>query len=165
MLSINSLQELTAAIVTADQSGAIGLAHLLRAHIAGRIAIFAPLPDTSMGKFKQWAAMTRNQPAVALVGDDDYSDQGPAGWPLAARIIRWAVSAVVHAAGAEIVHYETAVVAARVVKRVLIIECSTTTLPKWRALVEAARPMPATLIISPPDNGPHPILPAREAMQ
>jgi hypothetical protein len=165
MHSVQSWGDLPLAIVEASQAGALGLAHLLRALNEGRIALLPVLPECSARTFKRWAAITRDRPGVVLIPDDDYCDRGPAGWPLSERVARWAASAILHAAGAEIAHYESAVVAAQFVCRVAIIECSTTTLPLWRDLVERVRPMPATLIIQPRDGGPHPIRPAREKLQ
>jgi hypothetical protein len=98
----------------------------------GEIAFLPLLPECSAEKFKRWAAITRNRPAVVLIGDDDYRERGPAGWPLAERVARWAASVVLHAAGAEAAHSESAVLAAKGVGCVAIIECSTTTLPAWR---------------------------------
>jgi hypothetical protein len=146
-----------------EAAGGIGLAHLLRALRQGRIA-FLPAPaDTSVTKFKNWVRITAGRPAVALIGDDDL-DQGPSDWPVADRAVAWAKSILIHAAGAEISHCETAVIAAEMVQRVLIIECGTTTMDRWITLVRAARHRPPFLVIR-PRQGVHPIPLDRSRMQ
>ena len=101
-----SRADLLRAIAVTEAVGGIGLAHLLKALKQGRIA-FLPAPaDPSRKKFKNWVRITAGRPAVALIGDDDGLDQGPSGWPIADRAVAWAKSILIHAAGAEISHYE-----------------------------------------------------------
>jgi len=163
-LRIDTRADLAGAIVLNEQAGAIGQARLLRALMAGRIAYLPLLPEMSAGQFKTFAHATRGRPAVTLIGDDDGMDRGPAGWRLAGRSLRWARAIMLHAAGAEPEHYEAAVVAAEMVHRVLVIECSTATLPDWLALVLALPRRPPTLVIR-PRGGIHPLAPDRSAMQ
>jgi hypothetical protein len=161
---IRDWSDLPRAIVAADQVGAVGTAHLFRALRDGRIALLPINDQTGAGMFKRWAAATRGLPAIAVVGDDNYQDRGPAGFPVAQRVIEWASSVLLHAAGAQVEHYETAVVAAQVVHRVAVIECSTSTLPLWIDLVRRAPHKPAAMIITPSD-GAHPAMPKKEVMQ
>jgi hypothetical protein len=65
-------------------------------------------------------------------------------------------------AGAELPHYETAIVAAEIVGRVLVIECGTATLDAWATLVRAAPQRPSVLVIV-PRGGVHPLPTARGA--
>jgi hypothetical protein len=155
---------LATAIVQAQQAGAIGTAHLMRALAAGRIAYSPLLPDSSATKFKEFARATAHRPAVVLIGDDDGFDRGPAGWTLAGRAIRWARSVLLHAAGAELAHYEGAIEAAQIMGRVLVIECSTATLSAWAPLVGAAPQRPSVLVIY-PREGVHPRPIERRATQ
>lgn len=161
---IESWADLPGAIAANERAGAIGQAHLLRALAAGRIAYFSLLPDTSSSSFKAFARATSRKPAVTLLGDDDGMDRGPPGWRLATRAVRWAASIVLHGAGAELAHYETAIVASQIVGRVLIVECGTATLDAWAALVRAAPHQPSVLVIV-PRGGVHPLPMDRGAMQ
>jgi hypothetical protein len=156
-LRIQTAADLNNAIITTEQVGAIGLAYLLRAVRDGRCACFPLLPDTSNNELKRFIHGASRRPAIALIGDDDGMDRGPAGWRLAKRAIDWARSVVVHASGAELDHYAGAVVAAHLVRRVLIIECSSATAPRWAEMVQAARPPPSVLVIQPPPGASHPI--------
>lgn len=84
---------------------------------------------------------------------------------MATEAVAWAKAVLVHAAAAEVVHYEAAIVAAQISARALVIECSTRTLPAWTALVAVAPHSPGTLIIRPTNGGQHPVAPARETLQ
>jgi hypothetical protein len=162
--TIETPDDMVRAILAMDAAGAIGLAHLFRALRQGRIAFFSILPDTSATKFKAWARLAARRPAIALIGDDDGLERGPAGWPIAARAVVWSRSILIHAAGAELVHYETAIIAAELVHRVLIIECSSATANAWIDLVRAAKHHPPSLAIL-PRHGLHPIPEDRSRMQ
>jgi hypothetical protein len=155
-LLIETLDDLAAAIVLNEQVGAIGQAHLMRALRAGRIAFQPLLPDTSSSRFKAFARATFRRPAIVLIGDDDGFDRGPQGWRLAERALRWADRVLLHGAGAELAHYEAAILAAEHRHRVLVIECSSATLDAWAALVRGAPHRPATMVIV-PRGGVHPL--------
>jgi hypothetical protein len=160
---VESQADLARAIVLAEAQGALGFAHLGRALSAGRIA-FQPLPtDISASRFKAFARLTRNRPSVVLIGDDAGFEEGPDGWRLAGRAIAWAKAVMIHAAGAEVVHYESAIVAAQITGRCLVIECGTATLPAWVALVRAAPHKPPSLIVR-PRGGVHPLPVRREGL-
>jgi hypothetical protein len=161
-LRIDTLAGLADAIVLNEQVGAVGQTCLLRASMAGRIAFLPPLLEMSASKFKMFAHATRWRPAVMLVGDDDGMDRCPTGWRLAQRALRWARAVKPHAVGAELEHYDTAIMAAEMVRRVLVIKCSTATLPGWLVLTLPLR-MP-TLAIR-PRRGIHQLTPDRSAMQ
>jgi hypothetical protein len=162
--AVNSWPDVARAITVMDAAGAIGMVHLLRALRQGRIAFLPAPPDTSATKFKDWARLTVGRPAVSLIGDDDGMERGPAGWPIAGRAVAWSRSIMIHAAGAEISHYETAVCAAELCHRVLIIECGTATVDAWISLVRNAKHRPVTLAIL-PREGIHPLPEDRSRMQ
>jgi hypothetical protein len=155
-LLIENLDDLAAAIVLNEQVGAIGQAYLMRALRAGRIAFQPLLPETSSSRFKAFARATSRRPAIVLIGDDDGFDRGPSGWRLTERALRWANSVLLHGAGAALVHYEMAIVAAEAGRRVLVIECGSATLDAWVTLVRAAAHQPATVVII-PRGGAHPL--------
>ena len=139
-----------------DRAGGIGIAHLFHAMLSGRIAVLPLMPNGPAAKFKAWVRLTKHRPAVALIGDDDGLDRGPDGWPQARRAVGWARAVMLHAAGAELYHYEVAIVAAELTQRMLIVECCSATLPAWVDIVQNAAHRPKCLIIQPPD-GTHPI--------
>jgi hypothetical protein len=161
---VDTPADLADAIVVSDRLGAIGQAHLMRALAQGRIAYLPLLPDTSATKFKAFARATSHRPTVLLIGDDDGFDRGPDGWAMATRAVAWARSVLVHGAGAELHHYEAAILAAQLVRRALVIECSSTTLDAWTALVAGAAHRPRALIIR-PRGGVHPVPVDRSVMQ
>jgi hypothetical protein len=97
-----------------------------------------------------------------LIGDDDGMNRTPIGWPIAERAVTWARSILIHAAAGEIVHYETAILAAEMVHRVLIIECGTATLDAWIELILSARHRPISFSRV---KGVHPIPLDRSRMQ
>jgi hypothetical protein len=106
---------------------------------------------------------TAGRPSIIVIGDDDYADRGPAGWRQAERVARWAKGAVIHAAGAELEHYEAAVAAAQRVGRFALVECSTTTAPAWVDLFRR-QPHQAGLLLIQPTTGPHPLPLAQERL-
>jgi hypothetical protein len=161
---IDTYADLADAIVLNEQAGAIGQAHCMRALLRGRIAYFSLLPETSASQLKAFIRATSNRPAVMLIGDDDRLDRGPSGWAQAERALRWARASMLHGAAAEIAHYEAAIVAAELVRRRLVIECSTATLGAWLALIRAAPHRPPTLLIR-PRGGVHPLPIKRSVMQ
>jgi hypothetical protein len=153
---VRDWSDIPRAIAISEGAGAIGQAHLLRALYTGRIA-FLPMPaDTSTTKFKDWARATTGRPAVALLGDDDGCDAGPSAWRTAERAVKWARSILIHGAAAEIAHHESAIIAAELIHRVLIVECGTATLGAWVQLVRDAPHRPTALIIQ-PRGGVHPV--------
>jgi hypothetical protein len=161
---VNGLADLARAVVIMEQSGAIGTAHLLRALAAGRIALLPLMPGESAAKFKAWARLTEGRPAVALIGHDDGFDRGASGWAQARRAVKWARAIMLHAAGAELHHYECAIISAELCQRTLIIECGTATLHGWIELVRAAPRQPITFVIQPRDGGTHPLPARREGL-
>ena len=83
----------------------------------------------------------------------------------AERAIRWAASIILHAAMAEVAHYETAIRAAQVVRRLLIIETETCALEQWLSLVQRVAPRVPLLLIAPENGRVHPTPPSRENLQ
>lgn len=114
---IRTWADLPRGIIAAEQAGAPGLAHLMRALAAGRIAFLPLMPECSHTRFKQFSGLTKNRPAIVLVPDDDYQNRGPAGWMVAERAVRWAANILLHCAGAELFHYEAAVQAVQLSRR------------------------------------------------
>jgi hypothetical protein len=162
--SVNSRADLSRAIVLCEAADAPGTAHLLRALASGRIALLPLLPEESSTKFKQWIRLTKHRPAVVLIGDDDGFARGANGWAQSKRAVEWARSVMLHASGAELVHYELALLSAELSHRTLVVECDTATLPGWIELVRAAPHRPNTLLITPPEDEHHPEPVRREGL-
>lgn len=92
-------------------------------------------------------------PHLILVGDDDDRPSGPNNWRCAKPIAMWASGVMVHAAGAEPKHYETAVSATLVCGRFALIETTTQHAPAWLELLDG---LPTLLIW--PRGDQHPAL-------
>jgi hypothetical protein len=99
------------------------------------------------------------RPALVILGDDDYGSTGPAAWPDAVRLMRWARFTFLHAAGGEAVHYAAAALSAQEHHRVLLVETDTAHLEAWRALIDRIRPHGLGLIIATRSGAPpHPTM-------
>ncbi|MGE3482998.1 MAG: hypothetical protein AB7K73_16600 [Gammaproteobacteria bacterium] len=138
---------------------AIGTLTLLRAVRRGEIALQIASPSLSAGAFKLFARTNAEVPAIILLGDDGGESVGPDGFPVAQRVVEWARAAMIHAAAAEEGHYRAAIAQAQLRRRLVLIECGTSTLDAWIRLVQPTR-IPSLIIR--PINGQHPISP-REA--
>lgn len=110
---------------------------LLRAVLAGEIALAVLRPGESLPLSLLEPTRFRQPLVVVLAGDDGLDGQhncGPEGWRQSRRLLRWARWTILHATGGEAWHYAMAVDAARHLGRVLVAECATATLPAWQAL-------------------------------
>jgi hypothetical protein len=143
-----------------------GLAHrlpLLEAVHAGRLAF------AEAGRAWRPAATLRaldrtGKPALLLLGDDDETPTGPAGWPGAATALRWARVVVLHATGGKPEHYRLAVEMAARHQRVVMVETTPAHLAAWLALARPSPSRPALLIVPPPGDV-HPRPAARGTVQ
>ena len=123
-------------VIEALQAGIIGVQMLQRTERA-------PLGDMRRAPL----------PLLILIGDDDDASTGPDGWRPALAAIRWARGAILHAAGGEAAHYETAVMGTLATGRMLLIETSTQHAPAWATALGST----PTLFIIPRDGKPHPV--------
>ncbi|MGI4941320.1 MAG: hypothetical protein ACRYHQ_12310 [Janthinobacterium lividum] len=162
-LSINSWDDIPAAIARFQAAGAGHRVPLLQALYHGQIAHLELHRASSARQFKQWAAASR-LPALALLGDDDHEPQGgPDSWPVAARVMRWARFILIHGGAGRPEHYQYAVALAGVHKRVVMVECSSTNIPVWQGAAERWALGARGLTMKPPPGRPHPSL-SRRAM-
>jgi len=150
-------ENLAKAAVAADQAGQPGVAELMREVRRGGLALFFNSDRDQAVTVAELNQAAR--PTVLVVGDDDYSSTGPAGWRCSATIAQWAAAVVVHAAGATAESYAEAVKAARMLGRAVLVETDTAHVKEW-AMTFCGRPVLLVL----PTGGQHPIAPPRSAM-
>jgi len=137
---------------------------LYRAALAGDLAGIIEVPPRGrLPRNVFWTEAT----TVAVIGDDAGLSSGPADFPDAARLFAWARRVMIHAAGGEAVHYEWLVQAARIHRRVLLVETTTAAEPAWMAFAECERdrreaegrePFALLLIQVPANLPPHPVV-------
>ncbi|BDG74082.1 hypothetical protein [Roseomonas fluvialis] len=140
---------------------------LYRAHLAGDVgALIEVLPRGRVPRQALWSAVT----TIAVIGDDAGLSSGPGDFPDAGRLLTWAQRVMIHAAGGTTCHYDWAVAAARIHRRVLLVETNTAAEPAWMHLAERERdrreaegrePFALLLIQVPADKPPHPAIMAR----
>lgn len=136
---------------------------LYRGALAGDFRVVELLPRA---RVPQHLLRDRCPNTVIVVGDDAGISSGPADFPQAIQLLRWAQRVMVHAAGGAEQHYALAAAAARQCRRVLVIETRTKAEPAWMALAEAEHdrrvaaglPLLRVLLIQVPGDQPaHPI--------
>lgn len=133
---------------------------LFRAVRAGLIELVTPLRAAGWRFLRE--ADAKRRPVLVLIGDDDNASTGPAGWNCACRLPWWARAAIVHGTGGEAAHYELAVAATLLHRRLVMVETNSAHIPDWTALFLNRVPL---LTIQPPDAGPHPASVPPERMQ
>ncbi len=145
----------TAIAQTIVQLEAIGegfRAPLFRAAAAGRLAVATAIGGTPVpARF-----LKLSRPTVIVLADDHPGATGPDAWPQAKKLLRWAHSAVFHAASGDPAHY--AMISAATVQcgRMLLVELEFRHMQAWMRL--AARELPRlNLLQIVPREGEHPI--------
>lgn len=157
MIGHLSYVQLSDAINRAQHLGSHAYIPILEAVRAGRIAcVFVTRRD---GMVSNRTLKTFARPVMVIVGDDDHAATGPAGWPTTAPLMRWTRAVMVHGAGAEPDHYKAAVAGTEAHGRFVLVETSSQHVPAW---MTCAADRVAVAIV--PRNGPHPVMPNREAM-
>jgi hypothetical protein len=152
---ISDQADIAAAIAHVEQAGKGYLTPALRAAGVGLIN----LAFIARGNSVSPRAMKHRRRSIFIIlGDDDYSSSGPAGWPQAEQLVRWARYIVLHGAGGEPEHYSGAVAAALIHHRLLMVETSSGQLEAWRSLVGRVHPrVPGLVITTPADAPTHPM--------
>jgi hypothetical protein len=141
--------------------GMVGQVELYRACREGRINLISLRRDTPLPR---QLLRGSQRPLCVIVGDDDYCSTGPSGWACTPRLLRWCASAIVHATGADVASYQTAVVATVGCARLALIETDNAHGETWARAFLTAQPRMPILWLRVPD-GRHPVMPPRESMQ
>jgi pimeloyl-ACP methyl ester carboxylesterase len=142
-------------IVRAEQAGKRHVVPVLRAAAAGMINAGFVMRGHP---FAMRPMKRGRRPVLIILGDDDHQATGPAGWPQAERLLRWARLVVLHGAGGEPQHYAAAVLAAQEHRRVLMIETSSGQIEAWRRLIGRVQPRVRGITIAIPAAAPpHPM--------
>lgn len=129
---------------------------ILRGLLRGELAHLELCREGMSGAFKKWAAMIR-LPGLLLIGDDDHSPvDGPDAWPIARRAFQWTNFVLLHGGAGDASHYEMAVGLTKQYRRLLIVECSSATLPAWRAAASRWCRGTEGLAMEPPPGTVHP---------
>ena len=163
--TIRDLETINRIIRAQESAGYAFRNPIYRAALAGDLgAIVEVLPGGRVPREALWS----DAATVAVIADDAGLSRGPADFPDAERLFAWARRVMIHAAGGEAFHYEWTVKAARIFRRVLMVETTTAAEPAWMALAERERdrreaegrePFGLLLIQVPADKPPHPAAP------
>ena len=136
-----------------------GRVELLRAVRRGEITLVA---CDRQGMPPRRVLKASGRPLIAVIGDDDYRSTGPTGWAATRRLLYWARAGMIHATGADVRSYRTAIGMALVSWRFLLVETDSAHLDEWSgALHKHGVPF---LGLRPP-KGSHPVAPDRGRVQ
>lgn len=148
--------EIARMIMQAEQAGAGFITPLLQRVMRGELNACLPMRDTVMPPLYRLGKAGR--PVILILGDDDYQCPGPATWACAAKARQWAAAAVIHGTGGRPQHYEMAAVTALQVRRLLLIETTSTAAQDWAAFLAERTPALPFMGFLPP-SGAHPVMP------
>lgn len=167
MIRITKRDDIVNLATLAGQVGERWTAGLLRGAMDGDTTLAVVTPGTKIpGAILDHD--TRQRPLVVLIcGDMHDRSIGPEEFPGTWRAFKWASAIFIHAAAGEAQHAEMVMVAAGVLRRILVIETGTAALPSWLGARDRYAPNRPSLIIKPRDGLPHPIMaaPAGTVMQ
>ncbi len=139
-------------IVRCEAAGEGFRTPLLRAAAAGRLAVATAIGGAQVHS----RILKQRRPTVIVLADDHPDATGPDGWPQARKLLRWAHSAVFHAAGGRAADYEMISAATVTCGRMLLVEIEYRHMEAWMRL--AARELPRlNLTCIEPEEGQHPI--------
>lgn len=146
-------------IASTDALGEGFRAPLFRAAQAG---VLATVIATS-GEKVPARMLKRPHPVAVVVADDHPGATGPAGWPQAAKLMRWARLVAIHATGGQPEHYEMFAIHAVGQRCLLVVEVELRHVLAWRDLALRYHRPGAILLLLPPEGGSHPVQGAAEA--
>lgn len=155
-VKIDTWEAIPAAISRMQTAGADHRVPVLQALYRGEIAHLEIGRGGSAGTFKRWASAIQ-LPGLALIGDDDHAiTDGPDTWPIAHRALRWARFVLIHGGPGDTSHYEYAIRLTKQYRRLVMVECSSATLPAWRAAASRWCRGAEGLAMEPPPGIVHP---------
>jgi hypothetical protein len=139
------------------------IVRLLHTHEAFRVPLFRAARDGALcsaqaegGQPVPASFLKLSRPRLVILADDHPGATGPDAWPQAAKLLRWAHSAVFHAAGGDPAHYAMISAATIGCGRMLLVELEYRHLEAWMRLAERQLPRLNLLQIV-PTEGQHPI--------
>lgn len=144
------------AFMQAQQGSALFRVPPLQALYEGRIAFLDVAPLSTPAKMVKAFLAIADKPALVIVGDDGELPVGPEGVPQLARLVRWARQIILHGAGGEVWHYDTAVRTTEAVGRVVLIECPSHLVEDYREFSRRHAPRVSGFLIQPPPGEFHP---------
>jgi hypothetical protein len=164
-LAITRPSDVSAIIAKLEGTEGAFLLPLYRAALAGETRVLTLLPG---GRVPQrMLEHTAPNTVIVLSGDPGlgHDTPSPDAFPQARRLLAWAASTMIHAAGGQAGHYAAVVDAVRLVRRVLLIETATAQEDAWRDLARAeherrervGRALPTLVVSARPLGGVHPI--------
>jgi hypothetical protein len=159
-IEVNARERMAEAVVRLEQAGCGHIVPLVRAAMAGDLGFALVGPGQTLPPRLLDAARQR-RPLAVVLGDDGAAPTGPAGFPQARRLLRWAAHVFVHATGGRPEHYAAAARITVAARRLLLVETCTAQQAAWSALARALAPRtPGTLLITRPGAPAHPRLSA-----
>jgi hypothetical protein len=122
---------------------------LIRAAREGLVRVIMPSRDVVIPK----RVLNEKRQTVILIGDDDETPTGPAGWACARRLAHWGRASMVHGTGGQPEHYAMAAASAMLIERFVLIETCTAHQAAWAELLKPRMP---TLMVSCREGDHHP---------
>lgn len=112
---------------------------VFQALLASEINLIIPLS----GQLLPMARLASiEKPSIVLICDDGPISVGPDGWTCASSAFTWAAAAIINGTSGKAAMYESAVQAAREIKRLTIADTSSAYFAAWRACAIAAGDKP-----------------------
>lgn len=154
---IEQWEQIPAAISRMHAAGADHRVPVLQALYRGEIAHLELERSGSVGTFKHWERAIQ-LPGLLLIGDDDHTAaDGPDGWPIAQRVLRWARFVLIHGGPGDASHYRHTVHLTRSYARLVMIECSSANVLAWQKAATKWSVGAEGLVMCPPPGVVHPI--------
>lgn len=156
MLNITTPAGISRAAIAMRKAGDTWHGPLFRAAMVGELNVGIVIPgERTPDRFLNEA----EKPVVIVLGGDGKRGAGPDEFRNLWRPMKWARAILLHGAGGEERHYDKAVTAARIVRRVLVVETDSAHLPAWVEARIRLAPGTPTLIISTRPEVVHPAPP------
>lgn len=132
-----------------DSAGGARHLELVFAAVRAGALAFALIPQG--GRYRGLPDVALGKPLLLTLGDDMATSRGPGAFDAKTlrRALDGAGAVVVHAAAAELEHYQAAVDAAQRHGKAVIVECQPSTETAWLACVAKYAPGAGVLVITP----------------